>query len=395
MSTPSPIDVRPSPGLRALGRIALTCLVALPAALLLQACAGANVPLTQDYRDEAEDRIARRGYYEDAAITYLDGGRYNESISMWDKVLKDDPNNAKAKWGKARAYIGRGSVADLKEAIALLEEIKNLDWTDPTHGDRRFGVYRDLGNAYSELGEKYDADARRGERILETNPNAEVRRIEGQIAQQRGRRDENLNKAVPIYSQMLGMKKDSPYALAGLARAHLAMGNDDLGLMWANKYIHQTKGSQKFWRNKMADYEDLAGNNMTDEERDFFLDKLEGGREKEKSMHLMVGSVYMRRGQYDMAAQAFTRVTDIDPDMPAPYVERAQAYARVRQYNLAVRDLEHYLKITDPVEHRDGRVNAAQLLDRYQRITGGQGFLGNVEGSGAAGNTSSGGGFLR
>jgi tetratricopeptide (TPR) repeat protein len=374
-------------------RAALTLLLALPSALLMGACADANVPLTQDYRDEAEDRIARRGYYEDAAITYLDGGRYNESIEMWNKVLKDDPNNAKAKWGLARAYIGRGGVSDLKEAIALLEEIKDLNWTDPVHGDRKFGVYRDLGNAYSELGEKYDNDARRGVKILETNPNADVSRIEGQIAQQRGRRNENLAKAIPIYRQMLSMKENSPYALAGLARAHLSMGNDDLGLMWANKYILQTKGSQKFWRNKMADYEDVAGKNMTDEQRDFFLDKLEGGREKEKTMHLMVGSVYMRRSQYDMAAQAFTRVTEIDPDMPAPYVERAQAYANARQYNLAVRDLEHYLKITDPVEHRDGRVNAAQLLDRYQRITGGQGFLGNAEGSGASSTTP--GGFMR
>ncbi len=374
-------------------RALLTVLVALPSALLMQGCADANVPLTQDYRDETEDRIARRGYYEDAAITYLDGGRYSESIAMWNKVLKEDPNNAKAKWGLSRAYLGRGTVADLKEAITLLEEIKDLDWTDPVHGDRRFGVYRDLANAYSELGEKYNGDARRGVQILETNPNADTARIEGQIAQQRGRRDENLRMAIPIYRQMLGMKENSPYALAGLARAHLSMDNDDMGLMWANRYIQQTKGSQKFWRDKMIKYEDVAGNNMTDEQRDFFLDKLDGGREKEKSMHLMVGSVYMRRSQYDMAAKAFTRVTEIDPEMPAPYVERAQAYANARQYNLAVRDLEHYLKITDPVEHRDGRVNAAQLLDRYQRITGGQGFLGNVEGSGASGNTPS--GFMR
>ena len=64
---------------------------------------------------------------------------------------------------------------------------------------------------------------------------------------------------------------------------------------------------------------------------------------------------------------------ELDPAVPASYVERAQAYARGRSYRLAVADLEHYLKITDPVAQRQPRIRAAELLEKYRVLASAEG----------------------
>jgi len=340
------------------------------------ACEGANIPLTRDYRDEEEDEATRAEYYEDSAITYLDGGRYRESIEMWNKTLELRPGNNMAKWGLARAHMGTGSLSNLKEAVEIFREIQNVNWVHPERGDERFAVLRDYAHTHSEIAEHYDRDARRGKAMLESDPNADVGLFESRIYQQEQKRNTHLDQAIPIYRQVLELKEDDGRTIAGLAKAHLARGNDDMGLMWANRYIQLSKDSQEFWRTKGAEYEQAAGRNVTRKQRDFFLDKLKGSKDKEAKMHLMVGAVYMRRQQYDLASRAYTRVIQMDSRNPAPYAERAQAYASLGQYQSAVTDLEHYLKITDPVTHREGRINAGQLLDRYQRMLGGPGILG-------------------
>ena len=83
-------------------------------------------------------------------------------------------------------------------------------------------------------------------------------------------------------------------------------------------------------------------------------------------MHLMLASVHMRRAEFGAAIEEYTEVIKLDAAVPAAYVERAQAYAALRQYRQAVDDLEEYLKITDPQVHREQRLNAVELLDRYQ-----------------------------
>ncbi len=85
-------------------------------------------------------------------------------------------------------------------------------------------------------------------------------------------------------------------------------------------------------------------------------------------MHLMLASVHMRRQEFGSAIEEYSEVIKLDASLPAAYVERAQAYAALRQYRPAVADLEEYLKITDPQMHREERLNAVELLDRYQNV---------------------------
>lgn len=339
------------------------------AGAFLPGCQSEDIPLTRDYRDEEEDDAARIEYYETAALTYYQGGRFAESVRQWNKVLEIEPNRKKAKWGNARAFMGRGDIQSLRYAEAYLKEIVNLDWTHPTLGDRGFEVKRDLANTYSSIADHYDRDMRGIEHKLATDPNADARYLRNTLEIQQGKRDTYLRRAIPLYRQVLRESEENPYALAGLAKTHLQLDNDELGVMWANRYLSLSQESQRNWRDKMTWWEKEVGReNFTQDQRGEFLDKIQGARAKEKKLRLLLGSVHFRRGEFDRASEQYTEVIRMDPSIPAAYIERAQTYAALRQYSRAASDVEEYLKITDPTEHREERINAAELLDRYQRI---------------------------
>ncbi len=342
---------------------------ALAGLLVLTGCQGSSIPLTPDDRDEEKDRQAKIEYYESHALTYYEGRRYEDSVEQWDKVLLEDPNNKKAKWGKARALYGIGSVDALRTAEAYYKEIVGLDWTHPEHGDRRFEVQKDYAQVYSALADYYDRDVRLIQHRLAHNPNIDRAEANTNLSIQTTKRNDLLRKAVPIYERVLATSKENQYALAGLAKAHLQLGNDTAGLDYAKRYIELSRRSQQNWKREMDDWIKTAGTqNVTRQQRQFFLEKMHGAAEKEKKMHLLVGSVHMRRDEFGSAVREFSKVIEMDSAVPAAYVERAQAYANLHQYSLAVRDLEQYLKITDPATHRDQRINAADLLDKYKRV---------------------------
>ena len=115
------------------------------------------------------------------------------------------------------------------------------------------------------------------------------------------------------------------------------------------------------------------GADLTEEQRAYFKDRIRGVREKELKLRLLLASVLMRNNDSVGAVREYDRVIEIDPAVPASYVERAQAYARGRSYRLAVADLEHYLKITDPVAQRQPRIRAAELLSQYRVLAAAEG----------------------
>lgn len=333
----------------------------------LAACSG-PAPLTRDHRDEEEDDAARVENFETAALTYYEGGRYDNSILMWRKVLVVEPDNAKAKWGLARALMGKRDPVSLREAEDLLLAIMPLDWDHPTLGDRTFELKRDLANVYGTLADYYERDIRVLEDKLTNDPNADAEWHRSKLAEQKRKRNALLNKAIPVYRDVLQSSPNNQYALAGLAKSHFMMGNEDVGLDYASRYIRLARSSREGWKKQLAREREKRGGELTTNQRNFFRDKIYGTIQKEKNVTLMMGSVYMRREEFGSAVAMFSRVLDMDDGEVAAYVERAQAYAGLGQYQMAVKDIEEYLKYTDPEMHRTQRVKAGSLLQTYQRI---------------------------
>ncbi len=328
-------------------------------------------------QDEKKDAEARQSYYEQSAKTYYDGQRFDQSAIMWGKVLEERPDDQWAKFGQAKALHMAGKPAQLRQAEKILTEIMDLDWTHPTRGNVKFELQTTLASVYSDLADFYDRDVRMLEARLAKDPNADTRTLQCQIDTQKQKRNCLLQQSIPVWGQVLACSPDNPYALAGMAKAHLLAGTEEAGVRYAIRYLELSRQSQVQWRQKMCQWEKTAGKSVTEVQRAFFLEKIHGAREKEIGMRLLLASVYMRRETYQMAIQQYDEIMAMDPSIPATYVERAQAYAGMRMYAQAVKDLQEYLKITDPQTQRQARVNAADLLDRYKRLAGQGGFYKN------------------
>lgn len=343
-------------------------LTAIFIAVSLAGC-GSDGILAMDETDEA-DAEARSGYYQEAAKTYYDGGKYESAARMWEKVLVENPTDQWARFGLAKSYHMMGTPQSLRKAEVILRDILDLDWTHPTRGNVKFEVQSTLANVYSSLSDYYDRDIRLLKRRLETDPEADGKQLEQQVRRQERMHKQLLRSSIPVWDCVLKQSPENPSALAGLSKAYLLTGSESAGIHYANRYIRLSKKSQEGWRRELKSWEEQMKGKVTRQQRAFYMDKIYGARDKELGVHLLLGSVYMRREEFGKAVEEYEAALTLDPATVAAYVERAQAYAALGVYPQAVKDLEQYLRITDPQKERKARVNAAELLDRYRRLAG-------------------------
>ncbi len=335
---------------------------------LLPACSG-GLPLSEE-AEKAKDKEATAEFYETSALTYYDGGKYESSAMMWEKVLVQRPDYPKAKWGLAKSLQMIGTPVALRRAEKLLEPLIKLDWNHPDIGDRSHDVKATLAMVYQDLADLYDRDVRSLEARRERDASADTPQLREQLQVQVATRNDLLLKAIPLWESGLAVRDDNPYALAGLGKAHLMLGHDEQGIAYARRYIQVARSSQLGWRRKLAEWEKIQGKGFTEEQRLEFVRNVQEARDRELRMHLLLGSVHMRREEYREAVAEYDAVLEIDPARPAALVERAQASAKLANYTAAINDLETYLKLTDPETQRSARTRAAELLDRYRQMAG-------------------------
>jgi tetratricopeptide (TPR) repeat protein len=356
------------------GRAGLALLAA--SALSLGACQALGMPVTSA-AEEAKDEAAKAEFYETSALTYYDGGKYESAASMWEKVLAQKPEDQKAKWGLAKSLQMIGTQNSLRRAEAILLPILDLDWNHPEIGDRSHEVKGTLAMVYQDLADLYDRDVRMLQDRLraieeEQNPGqqGDTGELRQQIQTQIAKRNELLVKAIPLWETSIKVRPDHPYALAGLGKAYLMLGNDDKGIEYSRRYIMVVRASQYEKRKLKKEWEERQGNAVTTEQRAVFVTKIQELRDNELKVHLLLGAVHMRREEYALAVEEFSAVLEIDPARPAALVERAQAQAKLGKFPLAVKDLEDYLKLTDPQRQRAARTRAAELLNTYRQMSG-------------------------
>ena len=344
----------------------------LAGATLLGGCQSDGLGLPGE--EEAKDKETRLEYYETAALTYYDGGSYDRAEQMAERWLKESPGDKKALRVLARSKLNQGTPTKLREAERILVKLVDLDWTHPTRGNIRWEVQSDLAQVYTDLADLYHREIVELEGELRGGMAADPNGTEARLAKQRGQRDSLLGNAMNLWQQVLAANPNNPYALSAMAKGHLQMGNDDAGLYYAEQYLRLSESSQAGWRRQMENYEKIAQKQDTTldtQQREFFVSRIQGAREKTKAMHLLVGSVHMRRQDYARAVEHYTAVIRMDPGIPAAYIERAQAYAAMGQFSLALDDIEQYLEMTDPQVHRVERLKAMELLEAYRAALAG------------------------
>ncbi len=312
-----------------------------------------------------EDDASRLAHYEEAAQTYYDGGKFDQSAQQWRRVLEIEPERPKANWGLAKSLEMVGTPQSLREADAIFLKIDDWDWSHPTLGNRQHEVLKDHAEVYLQLADFYDRDVRALEQQLD-DPGADVPSIRRHMQEQIARRNGLLAQAIPLYERVLTLSPNNPYAIAGLAKAHLLVGNDQRGIAFARQYMALSKDSQTGWETEYNSLVKERGRDATEEQRDFYKSKIRSAREKELKMHLLLASVLIRNHDYRGSVAEYDKVLEMDPTRPAARVERAQARAGMGDYKGAIEDLEEYLQVTDPVKQRNARIRAADLLEQYR-----------------------------
>jgi tetratricopeptide (TPR) repeat protein len=355
-------------------------------ALSLGACQGMPDMPMNEAAEKAKDEAAKADFYETSALTYYDGGKYEASARMWEKVLEQNPNDQKAKWGLAKSLQMIGTQQSLRRAEAILLPILNLEWHHPEIGDRSHEVKGTLAMVYQDLADLYDRDIRILQEKLraieeQENPAAQgdTSELRQQIQTQIAKRNDLLAKAIPLWEESIKVRSDHVYALAGLGKAYLMLGNDEKGIEYSRRYIMVVRASQNEKRKLRAEWEQRQareGGSVTEEQRQIFVQKIQELRDNELKVHLLLGSVHMRREEFALAVDEYSAVLEIDPATPAALVERAQAQAKMGKFPLAVKDLEDYLKLTDPQRQRAARTRAAELLNTYRQMAGMSPILG-------------------
>ncbi len=346
------------PRLRALG---------LAAALWVGALSGGCDAMMKP-QEKKEDEKTRLAHFEENAQTYYDGGKYEDAVVQWRKVLEIEPRRQKARWGLAKSLAMIDNPQSLRQAEEMYDELLKESFVHPTRGDIKFEVERDAAQVYVDLADWIEKAMRANEARMAAGKGDP--RLPEIVAKQRAAHDEYLRKAIPLFEQVLSESKDNPYALAGLAKANLMMGDEDQGIAYGHRYVEISVQSVAGWKRELDDIVKQNGV-ATDDEKRIFFQRIHGAEEKEVGMRLLIASVLMRKRRYPEASDEYTRVLEIDPARPAAYAERAQAYALSGEYRKAVMDLEEFLKITDPVKQREARINAAQLLETYRKILAG------------------------
>ncbi len=340
----------------------------------LVGCSGGLPTQLMPDKESAKDAVARVDYYENAAKQYYEGGKYQQSVAMWDKFLSERPDDQWAQFGLAKSLQMIGTVPSLRRAERIINGADGnpgllcLQWQHPTRGDIRFEVQSTLAIVYSQLADFYDRDIREIDEKLANDPNADSAGLQEWLTRQKQMRDNLLHKSAPLWRAVLEASPDNPYALAGLSKAYILTNNEQAGIHYADRYIDLSRKSQKQWRERLREWEAMRGGDVKPEQRAFYLEKIHGAREKEKGMLMLLGSVHMRREEFIKAVDRYDAVLAMDPAHVAALVERAQAYAALSRYDQAVKDLERYLKLTDARKQRQARINAAELLDRYRQI---------------------------
>ena len=169
------------------------------AALGATACSS----LTPDGKqNEPEDDNARKAHFEEAAQTYYDGGKYQQAVMQWRRVLAIEPERPKANWGLAKSLAMTGTVQALRESETIFVKIDAWDWSHPTLGDRRHEVLKDHAEVYLQLADYYDRDVTTLESQLD-DPGADVPSVRRHMQEQIAKRNELLSKAIPLYERFI------------------------------------------------------------------------------------------------------------------------------------------------------------------------------------------------
>ena len=96
---------------------------------------------------------------------------------------------------------------------------------------------------------------------------AQIEDCKAAVRYLRAHADMLLSKAIPLYEQALARSPENPYAIGGLAKAYLLVGDDRHGVDFARRYIAISQRSQNEYIRQLEEQKKERGTVPEDMEK--------------------------------------------------------------------------------------------------------------------------------
>ncbi len=282
------------------------------------------------------------------AEQYVQEGRFDEAIILYEKLLAMNPENGPLLMALAWVYKDNGQV---KEAVECLEQLLEKEFTEKIFSGF---AYDELVRIFREQ-KDYTKLISLCERVVDAFPDEQTFQITlGEAYLKAGAND----RAVEVFEILVRNEPDDPLLYCNLGAAHIACGKCDDGerayeqavilepleahsLYYKCGYNMMQEGfpdrAERFFRkslqvnnNKSPVYCDL-GDVLIELGR---IEDAEGVYEKASKLvpesrgafYNRLGNTLMRQGYYGHATNAYQKAVDEDPDNPFYRLSLAEAY---------------------------------------------------------------------
>jgi Tfp pilus assembly protein PilF len=285
---------------------------------------------------EAEEKLI--DLYMGNAQIYFDGQHYRSALTQAEEVLALDPEHTKARFVRAMSKLNMGTPQMIQEACGEFESLVTLDFEN-----RQWKVWIGLSMARAAVGDLYDARARK---LL-----AEMKNEPFSKPELGPRRDAALKKRAEFWRKSIeGCKKvlsyekiplarNDPTALYYLYRNHSLLAEHEAALVYELRHLSVIEISKKTW-------EDCLEKFRSDQAQLIYKVKLKGARRQEIAVREMMANTYYKLNRLEEAEDSISQVIMLDPLNLEAFVNRAQINRKLGHHDLAVADLNEFLKKT-------------------------------------------------
>jgi|GEM_PF-3484014 tetratricopeptide (TPR) repeat protein len=170
--------------------------------------------------------------------------------------------------------------------------------------------------------------------------------------------DEEL--AIKMYKEILDQDKTHVATHANMGLAYMSMGKDDDAIKAYKKAIEYNTEDEDAGYNLGTLY--FKKGKHDDAIKTFEAALMQSPDVKDASLYLNLGNAHFRKDHYDQAIEAYQAVTRIDPENAEPYINMAIVYAKQKDVDGVIANLQMYIdKAVDAEDTDQVQIWLAQL----------------------------------
>ena len=319
-----------SPGRAAPGRTP----PAFAAALLLAALAGCS-GLT-------ESEEGKLGVHVQNARSYFEQADYQRALHQATLALEMRPGDPAMSLVRGHALLRLGTAArnpgTLDDSIATFEELIDSDPDDDRFALGAAGAH--LGRALVATDEIESTRGRLSSEFLDATARGPEER---RLAQQEAGRKENLVRAEELLREVLEhpLQKDNPIALTDLVLVlHAEEGRDAEALPLAERALELLEESNRITETTLEKDVRLDANARLRAQQ-----KLKMNDEKELALRDLLAQAALARGDTEAYLKQMAVLESRAMLGEAEYFNRAGVYEQIGRLDLAIADLESFLRL--------------------------------------------------